>query len=252
MTMVSRTGVAFVVVLLASATVWARPSPAGRAPASAGQAGPAAIGAARGARTAVEQASEGKGAQAPAGRSAQPSPAAPAPARQAQAQKPAPAAEAQKPAPAATEAQTPAPPAAGAQTQVPAGQAPAAEALPPLEPPGFTYNPEGRRDPFVSLVRRGTAAPRGGATGARPAGLGGLETAEVTLKGTVRSREGFVAILQGADQKTYIVRAGDKLFDGTVRTISQNDMVILQQVNDPLSLEKQREVRKVLRQAEAN
>jgi hypothetical protein len=28
--------------------------------------------------------------------------------------------------------------------------------------------------------------------------------------------------------------------------------VILQQVNDPLSLEKQREVRKVLRQAEAN
>jgi len=48
------------------------------------------------------------------------------------------------------------------------------------------------------------------------------------------------------------VRAGDKLFDGTVRTISQNDMVILQQVNDPLSLEKQREVRKVLRQAEAN
>lgn len=242
--MVSRTGVAFVVVLLASATVWARPSPAGRAPASAGQAGPAAIGAARGARTAVEQASEGKGAP--------PSPAAPATARQAQAQKPAPAAEAQKPAPAATEAQTPAPPAAGAQTQVPAGQAPAAEALPPLEPPGFTYNPEGRRDPFVSLVRRGTAAPRGGATGARPAGLGGLETAEVTLKGTVRSREGFVAILQGADQKTYIVRAGDKLFDGTVRTISQNDMVILQQVNDPLSLEKQREVRKVLRQAEAN
>ena len=74
----------------------------------------------------------------------------------------------------------------------------------------------------------------------------------MTLRGTVRSREGFVAILQGADQKTYIVRAGDKLLDGTVRTISQNDMVILQQVNDPLSLEKQREVRKVLRQAEAN
>jgi hypothetical protein len=37
-----------------------------------------------------------------------------------------------------------------------------------------------------------------------------------------------------------------------VRTITQNDMVILQQVNDPLSLEKQREVRKVLRQVEAN
>jgi Tfp pilus assembly protein PilP len=72
------------------------------------------------------------------------------------------------------------------------------------------------------------------------------------LRGTVRSREGFVAILQGSDQKTYIVRTGDKLLDGTIQTISQNDMVIVQVVNDPLSLEKQREVRKVLRQTEAN
>ena len=122
---------------------------------------------------------------------------------------------------------------------------------PPTEPPGFSYNPEGRRDPFVSLMRRGTGT-RGGTVGGRSPGLAGLEVAEVTLRGTVRSREGFVAMLQGADQRTYIVRAGDKLFDGTVRTISQNDIVILQQVNDPLSLEKQREVRKVLRQAEAN
>lgn len=121
----------------------------------------------------------------------------------------------------------------------------------PIEPPGFTYSPEGRRDPFVSLLRRGTAT-RAGTIGVRPAGLAGLEVAEVTLRGTVRSPEGFLAILQGADQKTYIVRAGDKLLDGTVRTISQIDMVILQQVNDPLSLAKLREVRKVLRQAEAN
>ena len=120
-----------------------------------------------------------------------------------------------------------------------------------IDPPGFTYAPEGRRDPFVSLVRRGSDT-RGGTIGARPAGLAGLSVAEVTLRGTVRSGEGFVAILQGADQRTYIVRAGDKLFDGTIRAISQTDLVIVQQVNDPLSLEKQREVRKVLRQAEAN
>ena len=61
---------------------------------------------------------------------------------------------------------------------------------------------------------------------------------------------GFVGILQGADRKTYIVRAGDRLFDGTIRSITADAMVILQQVNDPLSLEKQREVRKVLRQTE--
>ncbi|MBI3048249.1 MAG: hypothetical protein HYY76_08035 [Acidobacteria bacterium] len=120
-----------------------------------------------------------------------------------------------------------------------------------IEPLGFTYNPEGRRDPFVSMVGRG-ATLRGSAEAKRPTGLAGLGVAEVTLRGTVRSREGYVAILQGADKRAYIVRAGDKLFDGTIRAVSQNDVVILQQVNDPLSLEKQREVRKVLRQTEAN
>ena len=218
-----------------------------------GAQGQAAIGAARGARTAVEQASEGKrpAAQAPA-----PAPAAPA-TSPAPAAPTAPAPTTPAPAPHAPAGTPPAQPPPAAPGQAPVQAAPATAASPtepPIEPPGFTYDPDGRRDPFVSLVRRGSTTTRGGtASGAaRPAGLGGLETAEVTLRGTVRSREGFVGILQGADQKTYIVRAGDKLFDGTVRTISQNDMVILQQVNDPLSLEKQREVRKVLRQAEAN
>ena len=227
MTMVARCGLVLIAALLAVVPARAQYQ--------------AAVGAARGARTEVEQASQGT---RPAPAPAQPSPAT---AGQAPAQ-PAPAAP-------ATAGQAPTQPAPAAPA--PATPAPAAAPTPgetPIEPPGFTYDPDGRRDPFVSLVRRGSTTTRGG-TGsgaARPAGLAGLETAEVTLRGTVRSREGFVGILQGADQKTYIVRAGDKLFDGTVRTITQNDMVILQQVNDPLSLEKQREVRKVLRQAEAN
>jgi hypothetical protein len=121
----------------------------------------------------------------------------------------------------------------------------------PAVQPGFTYNPEGRRDPFLSLLRRGTTTQRG-QIAVRPPGLPGLGVAEVTLRGTVQSREGWVAVLQGSDEKTYIVRPGDKLFDAAVRSISQNEMVFLQEVNDPLSLEKQREVRKQLRQVEAN
>jgi Tfp pilus assembly protein PilP len=141
-------------------------------------------------------------------------------------------------------------PAPGAQPSPEAPAPPAqAPAGPQLEPQGYTYDPAGRRDPFISLLRRGNDTGRTNA-GSRPAGLGGLETSEVTLKGTVASQGGFVGILQGADNKTYIVRAGDKLLDGTIRTISQDSMVITQQVNDPLSLEKQREVRKMLRQNE--
>jgi type IV pilus assembly protein PilP len=140
-----------------------------------------------------------------------------------------------------------APAAAAAASTAPAAQTPAEKAESALEPQGFTYNPEGRRDPFVSLVRRGLDT-RG--SGTKVAGLGGLGTAEVSLRGVLTSEGAFVGILQGADAKNYIVRVGDRLSDGTIRSISKDTMVILQQVNDPLSLEKQREVRKLLRQTE--
>ena len=153
------------------------------------------------------------------------------------------------PAPAPQASATPAPATASSATP-PDTTALAAEAQPASgrssaeEPQGFTYSPEGRRDPFVSLLTRG-AEPR-----PKSPGVGGLGTSEVSLRGVVTSQGGFVGILQGVDSKNYIVRVGDRLADGTIRTITADSMVILQQVNDPLSLEKQREVRKLLRQTE--
>jgi Tfp pilus assembly protein PilP len=148
---------------------------------------------------------------------------------------------------------------APAKTPATGGAAPAQAATAPaaakdassssaLEPQGFTYNPEGRRDPFISLMRRG--ADDRANNSPRASGLAGIGTSEVSLKGTLASHGGYVGILQGLDNKSYIVRVGDKLLDGSVRSISADAMVILQQVNDPLSLEKQREVRKLLRQTE--
>jgi Tfp pilus assembly protein PilP len=118
----------------------------------------------------------------------------------------------------------------------------------PLEPSGFTYTPDGRRDPFVSLQRRGSDERAN--RGTRPSGLSGISASEVSLRGTMKSPGGFVGILQGVDNKSYIVRVGDKLFDGSVRSITADAMVILQQVDDPLSPQKEREVRKQLRQTE--
>jgi Tfp pilus assembly protein PilP len=153
------------------------------------------------------------------------------------------------PAPTSTPAagSAPAPPNAPAPASPPAA-APATAAT-PLEPQGYTYDPQSRRDPFVSLLRRGSDVPHAPGSN-RPNGLAGLETSEVTLKGTIATQGTYVGILQGSDNKTYIVRAGDKLLDGTIRVINPESMVIAQQVTDPLSLEKQREVRKVLRQNE--
>jgi Tfp pilus assembly protein PilP len=147
---------------------------------------------------------------------------------------------------------------AGAQQPAPAqpgakpGGAPAQPAAPPAQElpkidPGYVYEPGGRRDPFISLLGRGDEhTPKS----ARPPGLSGLLIGEITVKGVVRDRTGFVAMLQAPDNKTYTVRVGDKLLDGTVKSINQEKVVFSQDVNDPLSLVKQREVPKPVRQPE--
>lgn len=122
---------------------------------------------------------------------------------------------------------------------------------PAEQPQGFNYIAEGRRDPFVSLLRRGGDAITPGGT--RVAGLAGLAVSEVSLRGTLQAQNGgYIGMLLGVDQKTYLVRTGDRLLDGTVQAVTPDAVLIRQQVNDPLSLEKQRDVRKTLRQTEAN
>jgi Tfp pilus assembly protein PilP len=153
-----------------------------------------------------------------------------------------------KPAPPATSASTDASASAKVSTDKAAAKEEPAQSG-ALEPAGYTYNPDGRRDPFVSLLRRGAELPAT-APGPRPQGLAGLTASEVSLRGTLKGRDGFVAMLQGADNKTYLARPGDRLLDGSIRSISGDSLVIVQRVNDPLSGDTQREVRKVLRSTE--
>jgi len=123
---------------------------------------------------------------------------------------------------------------------------PATPAGPP--PQGYAYNPAGRRDPFVALLQRGTDTR--GTTATRPDGLTGVAVSEVAIRGIVQSRGAFVAMLQAPDNKTYIVRNGDRLFDATVKAVTADAVVFVQQVTDPLSLVKQREIRRPLRPIE--
>ena len=143
-------------------------------------------------------------------------------------------------------------PAKGAPAQAQAGAAPAAPKVAlPSPPPNFQYDAEGRRDPFLDLVNRGSDAVRGtNASAKRPDGVPGIETGALVVKGIMQSRGAWLAMVAGADGKLHTVRAGDKLFDGVIRTITAQAVVILQEVNDPLSLQKQREVRKFLRGGE--
>jgi Tfp pilus assembly protein PilP len=211
----------------------------------------------------------GAAAPAPSAGAAQAKPAAPsqtAPARPAPAPAAPPSAASPKPAPSqappsATPPQAPAPSHATpsvalAQTSTPAPTpAPAVRTLPPPvaalppSPPAetYTYHPDGRRDPFLSLIGTG---PDKSITSRRGDGPAGMTLGEISVRGIMQSRGALVAMIQGPDNKTYIVHQGEKLLDGTIKTITPQGLVVIQEVNDPLSLVKQREVRKLLRSLE--
>jgi Tfp pilus assembly protein PilP len=119
--------------------------------------------------------------------------------------------------------------------------APAAAA--PRTGAGYTYDAAGRRDPFLALDH--ASDPR--ANAGKMNGLAGLMINEATVKGVVKSRGRMLAMVQAPDNKTYIVRASDRLLDGEVRAVTAEAVVFVQNVNDPLSPVRQREIRKPLR-----
>lgn len=125
--------------------------------------------------------------------------------------------------------------------------APPDQKQPPEAPPPetYTYRSEGRRDPFVSLLNRGLEPRPAG----KPAeGIANLTVAEIVLKGILKSRGSYLAMVQGPNLKTYIVRPKERLVDGVIKDITADSLIIVQDVNDPLSVTKQREVRKTLRE----
>ena len=139
------------------------------------------------------------------------------------------------------------PPPATPQAQAPAAAnpAPAPPAPPPTET--YVYQPAGRRDPFLNLIGSGS---EGRPMSRRSDGPSGMTLAEISVRGVVQSRGSLVAMIQGPDSKTYIVHQGDKLLDGTIKSVTPQGLIVIQEVNDPLSLVKQREVRKLLRSLE--
>ena len=124
-----------------------------------------------------------------------------------------------------------------------------------LEPPpgGYTYNAQGRRDPFISMIK--PVAPQGKG-GMRPQGFPGFLIQEVALRGIVKTSEagigsaskpGFIAVFQGADPtKSFFVTVGQRLFDGVITAIDASSVTFRQEVTDPLSPVKTRDVRKSL------
>ncbi|HMC08036.1 MAG TPA: pilus assembly protein PilP [Actinomycetota bacterium] len=108
---------------------------------------------------------------------------------------------------------------------------------------GYAYNPMGRRDPFVSLLK--PVSPDQGPKTRRP-GMEGFLIQEVALKGIVKTPKGYIAMLLGTDGKSYFVGVGQRLFDGVVTAIDATTVTFRQEVTDPLSTVKSRDMKKTL------
>ena len=129
----------------------------------------------------------------------------------------------------------------------PAGEQPKSEAKTEakndaLPSDAYSYDPGGRRDPFLSLV-----GPSSDFRSKKGEGAAGMAVAELSVRGVLEARGRLVAMVKGPDNKTYIVHQGDRLLDGEIKSITPQGLVIEQEVNDPLSVVKQREIRKLLR-----
>jgi len=139
-----------------------------------------------------------------------------------------------------------APPAGEAQQETAEPVAPVPEGIEITEGTGFRYEARGRRDPFVSLALGiDVLSPD-----VRPPGLGGMLIQEVSLRGIVKTVDGYIALIQGTDNKSYFARSGERLYDGNIQSIDDAGVVFRQEINDPLRIEKFQTVEKTLHPVE--
>jgi Tfp pilus assembly protein PilP len=147
---------------------------------------------------------------------------------------------AQAPAPAATPAATP--PAVIAPVPESPGQGLIEQEESALAGRAYSYDPAGRRDPFRSLLVR--EQNRGGVE--RPPGIAGISIDDIVLHGIWKTKAGYVAQVRATDNKSYLIRAGDLLYDGEVVKVGPNEVTFRQNINDPQSVKPFREITKQL------
>jgi Tfp pilus assembly protein PilP len=151
-----------------------------------------------------------------------------------------------KPAPAA--AKSAAKPAVKSSTKSVAKKAPAPLAAKKVEKAGAPRKTApaesevrmARRDPFESLVGRqqGKGAPN------LPPGKAGLQVSTLRLDGIVKSPNGMIAVVSNPQARTYFLREGDHLFDGSVEKISMDGVSFHEEGKDAFGKPMERQVNK--------
>ncbi len=190
-----------------------------------------------------------KPAQQTAKPPAPPAATKPAPASAA---KPSPTSQAGKPAAAATKPASP----AGKPLAQPAGKPDTAAAKSPAKPrvkkprkpatprlpaPVVSEVRQARRDPFESLIGRNQGK---GVAPNLPPGIHGLQVSTLRLDGVVKAPNGMIAVVSNPQSRTYFLREGDHLYDGSVEKISMDGVSFHEEGKDAFGKPVERQVNK--------
>lgn len=133
-------------------------------------------------------------------------------------------------------------PARGKGAAKPAAKAAEQPAGPETAPPAAAESEvkAARRDPFESLVSHGTgkAAPN------LPPGKAGLQVSTLRLDGIVRAPNGMIAVVSNPQARTYFLREGDHLYDGSVEKITMDGVSFHEEGKDAFGKPVERQVNK--------
>jgi Tfp pilus assembly protein PilP len=101
-----------------------------------------------------------------------------------------------------------------------------------------------RRDPFESLTSRQDAAAKMAAN--LPPGKAGLQVASLRLDGIVKAPNGMIAVVSNPQSRTYFLREGDQLYDGSVDKIALDSVSFHEMGKDAFGKPVERQVNKRL------
>ena len=100
---------------------------------------------------------------------------------------------------------------------------------PPARQAPFLYRARGRRDPF-RLPPAPESAPPDVPAVVRPRGLKGQRVSELKLVGLVKAGGEFMALATGRQDRSFVLKKGDRLFDGQVLEIGGDGVVFAHRV----------------------
>jgi hypothetical protein len=124
-----------------------------------------------------------------------------------------------------------------------------AQAASPIS--GVKFQSTNRRDPFLDLTLLNKNAQRQEdeevSRGQAPPGIAGMFIAQVKLQG-ISIREGSqLAVFRGSDNRAYFLQEGDKLFDGFVKKINTDSVLLIRETKLRSGKELSQEITKQLR-----